>query len=131
MDRLFYRYGFRDLGRILANAVLFGLGAARDLEVDAPDYVDVTSMEQPGRRLVHLINFPVGKPLNTGWRHPGGNLVEVADITVRMRPGAGRSVREVRLASDETPLTHRSEGAWTEVTVPRLVDHEIVVFELA
>jgi hypothetical protein len=131
MDQLFHRYGFRDLGRILANAVLLGLGETNDLEVDAPDYVDVTSMEQAGRRLVHLINFPVGKPLNTGWRHPGGNLVEVTGITVRIRAGAGRTVREVRLASDETALTHRSDGAWTEVTVPRLVDHEIVVFELA
>jgi hypothetical protein len=131
MDQLFYRYGFRDLGRILANAVLLGLGAAKDLEVDAPDYVDATSMGQPGRRLVHLVNFPVGKHLNTGWRHPGRNLIAVADITVRIKLGADRSVREVRLASDETRLSHRRDGAWTEVTVPRLVDHEIVIFELA
>jgi hypothetical protein len=26
MDSLFYRYGFKDLGKLLANAVMIGLG---------------------------------------------------------------------------------------------------------
>lgn len=131
MDTLFYRYGFPDLGRILANAVASGLGERRELEVIAPDYVDVTSMQQRGRRLVHLINFPLGKPLNTGWRHPGRNLIPVTDIVVRLRlPEPGR-LAGVRLATTEVVLPHRLERGWVEVTVPVLEDHEIVVFEIA
>lgn len=131
MDSLFYRYGFADLGRILANAVDFALGDSKHLEVTAPDYVDVTSMAQAKRRLVHLINFPLSKPLNTGWRHPGRNLIPVTGITVRIRLEEGERIAQVRLASSEAILAHRAEGNWVAVAVPVLDDHEIVIFEIA
>lgn len=130
MEALFYRYGFADLGRLLANAVRYALGEPDALRVEAPDFVDVTLMGQPRRRLVHLVNLPVDKPLNAGWRHPGRNLVEVRDIRVQLRLRAGERVREARLATNETALVHATDGAWVAVTVPRLADHEIVVFEI-
>ncbi len=147
MEGLYYHYGFPDLGRVLANAVRWALGAPMALEVDAPDYVDVTHMGQirhghqghqghqghhghhGGRALVHLINLPLDKPLNTGWRHPGRNLVPVRDIAVRLRPPAGQRVNSVRLASSETVLPMSMKHGACEVTVPLLTDHEIVVFE--
>jgi hypothetical protein len=86
---------------------------------------------QPGRRMIHLINFAVGKQLNTGWRHPGRNLLPVADIKVRIQLRSGQKIREVRLATDETVVSHRVEGNWVEINVPKLIDHEIVIFEFA
>lgn len=129
MEGLYYHYGFPDLGRVLANAVRWALGEPPELEVDAPDYVDVTHMGQPGRALVHLINLPLDKPLNTGWRHPGRNLVSVQGIRLRLRPPAGRRVRAVRLASTEAPLQSAIDDGACVVTVPELSDHEIVIFE--
>ncbi|HTD91389.1 MAG TPA: hypothetical protein VK663_12050, partial [Burkholderiales bacterium] len=79
--------------------------------------------------LVHLINLPLDKPLNTGWRHPGRNLVEVREIVVRLRPPKGRQVTSVRLASTEMPLLFSGYEGACEVIVPELEDHEIVVFE--
>ena len=131
MDALFYHYGFPDLGRILANAVRHGLGDAHVLEVDAPDFVDVTLQAQAGRKLVHLINFPVAKPLSTGWRHPGRTLVPLRDIAVRYRLAAGEKVREARLASNEEKLQVTLRDGWAEFKVPQLDDHEIVIVELA
>jgi Hypothetical glycosyl hydrolase 6/Beta-galactosidase trimerisation domain len=137
MDALFYKYGFADLGRLLSNAVLLGLGNARNLQVVAPDYVDVTQQLQPGRCMVHLINFAVGKHVNTGWRHPGRNLVAVPGIRVELRLAPGQVLREVRTATNEVVLGHTlrheqaGQGIWAEVTVPRLEDHEIVIFEFA
>jgi hypothetical protein len=131
MDSLFYHYGFKDLGIILANAVTCALGEEPRLKVAAPDYVDVSSMAQPQRRLVHLINMPVGKHVNTGWRHPGRNLVPVHDIEVRLRLEPHEVVKAVRLATDETVAPFERHGAWLHVRVPVLADHEIVVFELA
>ena len=130
MEGLYYHYGFPDLGRVLANAVRWAQGEPPALEVDAPDYVDVTHMGQPGRALVHLINLPLDKPLNTGWRHPGRNLVEVRDIVVRLRPAAGQRVKSARLAGNEALLPISMIGGVIKVTVPKLADHEIVVFEL-
>ena len=130
MELLFYRYGFPDLGRVLANAVSWTLGEVPAVEVDAPDYVDVTLMAQPGRKLVHLVNMAVGKPVSTGWRQIGANLVPVRDIVVKLALRGGERVREARLASSETSLAWRARGDIAEVVVPRLTDHEIVVFEM-
>jgi hypothetical protein len=130
MESLFYRYGFPDLGRVLANAVQWTLAEAPVLQVDAPDYVEATLMVQPGRKLVHLVVFAVGKPVNTGWRHIGRNLIPATDVTVRIALADGESVREVRLASSESPLPLQGTNGSAEVVVPRVADHEIVIFEL-
>ena len=130
MEGLYYHYGFPDLARVLANAVRWALNEPMALEVEAPDYVDVTHMGQTGRALVHLINLPIDKPLNTGWRHPGRNLVEVRDIVVRLRLAAGQRVKTARLASSEALLPLSVIGGAFKVTVPKLSDHDIVIFEL-
>ena len=104
MELLFYRYGFPDLGRVLANAVRWTLNEPASIEVDAPDFVEATLMVQPRRKLVHLVNFPVGKPVNTGWRQIGRNLVPVRDIAVTIALRDGERVREARLATTEQVL---------------------------
>jgi hypothetical protein len=131
MDALFYHFGFPDLGRVLANAVRYALGDAHDCEVDAPEFVDVSLRVQPKRKLVHLINFPVGKQLNTGWRHAGRTIVPLRDIAVRIKLIVGERVREVRTGTNQSTLAVVMDGAWACVTVPALDDHEIVIFELA
>lgn len=131
MEALYYRYGFTDLARVMANAVRWALNEPPMVEVDAPDYVDVTHMAQPGRVLVHLINLPLDKPLNTGWRHPGRNLVDVSDIVVRLRLPRGQRVKVARLAGSDVLLALSSHQGAFKVTVPALTDHEIVVFELS
>lgn len=130
MDALFYRYGFPDLGRVLANSVRHALADAHDLELDAPEFVDVSLRVQAKRRLVHLINFPVGKHLNTGWRHAGRTLMPLTNLALSIKLGAGETVREVRIATGEQSIPHVQDGRWVSVTVPALADHEIVVFEL-
>jgi hypothetical protein len=130
-ELLFYRYGFPDLGRVLANAARCALAEQPVVEVDAPDFVEATLMVQGKRRIVHLVNFPVGKPLNTGWRHIGRTLVPVSDITVKLALRPGERVRAARLGTNETPLFVQHHPDSATVTVPRLHDHEIVVFELA
>jgi hypothetical protein len=133
IDGLFHHYGFPDLGRVLSNAVRWAAGDAHALRVDAPDHVDTTHMFQAlpegQRHLVHLINFPVGKHLNTGWRHPGTSIHPVAGIVVSLRCPGARAPARVRLASSEAPLPFEMSTGWAQVVVPQLDDHEIVVFE--
>ena len=68
-----------------------------------------------------LVNFPLGKPVNTGWRHIGRNLVPVSDIAVRLALARGERVREARLATSEERLDVRERDGWAEVVVPKLV----------
>jgi hypothetical protein len=130
-EALFYRYGFPDLGRMLANAVRWTLHEPGRVEVDAPDFVEATLMTQPQRVLVHLVNFPVGKLVNTGWRHIGRNLVPVTDVVVKLALAPGERVREARLATSEQPIAVEERDHVARVVVPRVEDHEIVVFEIA
>jgi len=133
IDALFHHYGFPDLGRVLANAVAWAAKMPLALEVQAPDHVDLTHLRQRSadacRDLVHLINFPVGKHLNTGWRHPGTAIRPVSGIRVSLRIEPGLRLRAVRQATDDRPLEPRINGDRVEVVVPHLDDHEIVVFE--
>ena len=131
MDALFYKYGFPDLGRVLANAVRHALGDAQDFAIDAPEFVDIALNVQSRRKLVHLINFPVAKQMSTGWRHAGRTIVPLSGIPLRVKLAAGERVREVRVASTETVIACEQDGAWACVTVPALDDHEIIIFELA
>lgn len=130
MDALFYRYGFSDLGLVLANAVRLGLGEALNLEVEAPEFVDISFMRQPQRYLLHLINFPVDKPLSTGVRNVGRRIVPVTSITVRLRLAPGEAVRSVHSLAQGAPLAFTAVDEVVQVTAPTLNDHEVLVFEL-
>jgi hypothetical protein len=105
------------------------LGEAPAVEVDAPDYVDVTLMAQPGRKLVHLINLPVGKPVNTGWRQIGSQPRACQRHHRQARAARAGAGARGQAASSETLLPVHAAGGIAEVVVPRLTDHEIVVFE--
>jgi hypothetical protein len=131
MESLFYHYGFPDLGRVLSNAVGWTLDEPPAIEVDAPDFVEATLMVQPHRKLVHLVVFPVGKPVNTGWRQIGRNLIPVTNLKVKLALLDGESVREVRLATTGAILPLQGTNGTAEVVVPRVDDHEIVIFELS
>lgn len=126
MDLLFYRYGFRDLGMLLANAVWAGLGEAADIIVSAPENIEIAYVSQSERKLVHLINYPVGIHLNTGWRRPGQTIIPAKDITVKLKI---ENLTKVRLLNSNLTLEPKYVNGWAEVTVPELSDHEIVVFE--
>nr|MDO8135403.1 beta-galactosidase trimerization domain-containing protein [Candidatus Njordarchaeum guaymaensis] len=55
IDRLFYRIGHPDHDRLLLNSVLWA-GGDPVLKVDAPNTVEATFFEQPGRKIIHLLN---------------------------------------------------------------------------
>ena len=54
----------------------------------------------------------------------------VSDITVKLALRDGEHVRETRLGTSEDKLAVQEKDGAVQVVVPRLVDHEIVVFEL-
>jgi hypothetical protein len=69
-------------------------------------------MEQENRNLIHLINFPVSKSVNSGWRHPGGNLIPQEKIVIRTKQATNKKLKEVRLASNECQIEFKIENYW-------------------
>jgi hypothetical protein len=72
--------------------------------------------EQPGRRMVHLVNYRDDGPAK--------------QVAVKLRVPAGKQVADVRLASPEhaeRPLEFRQHGDQVEFTVPAVTVYEIAV----
>ena len=115
---------YPDLRRLIANAVVWAAHDALPIRVGGPPSLQVSLRTQPGRRLVHLINL-------TGGERFFRELVPLHDVTVTLPVRAGHSVHRAFLLSDgrELPVIQGAD-AW-QVTVPRIVDYDVLVFELA
>jgi hypothetical protein len=76
---------------------------------------------------VHLVNFT--NP--DAWRAPVHELLPVSEQTVRVRVPKGETVaRDARCLVSGHTLPVTQTGEWAEAVLPRLLDHEIVVFDL-
>jgi hypothetical protein len=91
----------------------------RQILTDAHRLVEMSLMRQGGRTLLHLVNLSGHS--ETGYFAP----VPMDAIHVRIA-GNFRSARTVRRPG---ALAVRSAGAYSEFTVPRLVDYELVVLD--
>jgi len=91
----------------------------RQIKTNAHPLVEMTLMQQKGRKLLHLINL--SGQSQTAYFPP----VEMRDIRVELG-GDYKSARTVRHPA-VLPLEKR--GAYTAFTVPALADYELVVIE--
>jgi hypothetical protein len=91
----------------------------RQIQTDAHPLVEMTYMQQGGRKLLHLVNFSGHS--QTGYFEP----LAMKDIHVRV---AGRfaTAKTIRNAA---MLPVRFSQGYTEFTVPRLGAYELVVME--
>lgn len=103
----------------LPTALEKALAGRLSLHVTAPEGLAAELTQQPGRRLVHLVNYRADQPAR--------------DIGVSVTLPAGKAVRAVRLASPERADDQRVEfhqGAGrVEFTVPEVRTYEIAVVE--
>ncbi len=98
----------------------------RLLDVAAPLSVEVNLMAQPGRRILHLINFHAERQRGDR-RYTLENVSPVRDI--RCQVALPNRPTKVYLAPKLTPLDWSEANGRVEVTVPELLVHEMVVFE--
>jgi len=125
--------------RLLTNAVRWAAGAqAPPVQVESLLQVHATVYQQrePRRLVVHLLNAPVPQgypPMTrqtwenyiTSFGRMREDLAPVQNVCVRM---AGRFGR-IYTAPDRQTLPQRYRNGYTEVTVPRLDTHLMVVAE--
>ncbi len=115
---------YPDLQRLIANAVRWAADDVLPVRVTAPPTLQVSLRTQASaRRMVHLVNL-------TGGERFFRELVPLHDVIVELRAEAGWSVEKAFLLSDGATLPlAQVDGAW-RVTVPRVVDYDVLVFEL-
>ncbi len=98
----------------------------RLLDVRAPLSVEVNLMAQPGRRVLHLLNFHAERQRGDK-RYTLENVSPVRDI--RCQVSLPSKPTKVYLAPSKVELAWRPVGGRVEVTVPEVLIHQMVVFE--
>ncbi len=125
VDRLCARHRLPDHADLLAGAVAWVLGdAPPPVRVAGPGLVDVHAYRTAeGAHVVHLVNLT-----NPGlWQPPCEELVPIGPQTVWLRDAqAGRARLLVAGGAAEA---RAADGGGLAVTVPGIVDHEVVLVE--
>ena len=93
--------------------------ARQSLRIAAPAGLAAELTQQPGRRLLHLVNYRADQPAR--------------DVRVSMVLPGGKPARGVRLASpqrvEDRPIEFRQAAGRVEFTVPEVKTYEIAVVE--
>ena len=123
IDRRYALDNLPDHGDLLANMVRW---AARDnipLEISGRGLVNCDLYEQPGRRILHVLNITGVGPA------PVDELVPVGPfrIKVRLAPGDAAKTAKLLVNGKTTPLT--VQNGWAQFDLRSVLDHEVVVLE--
>jgi hypothetical protein len=126
IDRTFWEVLSVDHFKLLRNAVTWATDEEPVVTVTGPGVLDVTAWQQKNSLAVHLVNLTNPMLL----KGPIRELIPVGEQKVRCRLPDGVQVQNVRLlAADLAPRAERS-GAYLSVTVPSILDHEVVAIDL-
>jgi hypothetical protein len=122
IDRRFARDQLPDHGDLLAALARWCLHGDVPIGLDAPGLIDCRPWRtRSGEVVVHLLNL---NNANT-WRTPVDELVPTGPLRLRVR---AQGLTQARLLVGEGRLSVRRRGDWCEVEIPRILDHEVVVF---
>jgi hypothetical protein len=125
LDRCFGRDRIPDHARLIANLVRWASRRPMPLEVEGPGLLDVHLYRQAGRLVLHVVNLT--NP--AAFRPYATELLPVGPLRVRLAmPKDLRLARARRLvAGGEVACTANGDGL--ELTLERVLDHEVVVLE--
>lgn len=128
VDSFFLSTNAPDFCRLLRNSIEWAFRGQQPAQLSGPGLIEMHPYRQAQNIQVHLVNFTNPDI----WRAPVHELLPVGEQIVRVRaPQTISFVREARcLVSGQTLPVTRS-GEWVEAVLPGLLDHEIVVFDLA
>jgi hypothetical protein len=127
IDRAFWEILNVDHGKLMRNAVDWATNEERPVTVSGPGVLDVTLWRQKDSLTVHLVNLT--NPMMM--KGPIREFFAVGEQCVRLQIPEGATVRGVKfLVSSRSPAIRR-EDRWLEVTVPSILDHEVVAVDLA
>ncbi|MHC4789136.1 MAG: beta-galactosidase trimerization domain-containing protein [Planctomycetota bacterium] len=126
IDRTFWEVLNPDHGRLFANAVRWAVRDRLPVYVTGPGLMEVTAWLQEDSMTVHLVNLT--NPMTM--KGPYRELLPVGAQQVRVRLPEGRRAGEVRLLKAGEALPDEQADGFLVVTVPSVLDHEVVAIDL-
>lgn len=125
IDRTFWEVLSVDHWKLLRNAVDWAANEPRPLEVTGPGILDVTFWRQKDSLTVHLVNLT--NPMMM--KGPLREFYPTPPQKVTVRLGDRKAKRVQLLVSGRQVPVEESNGVLT-VTVPAVVDHEVVAIDV-
>lgn len=124
VDRTFWEILAADHGKLLRNAVDWATNEARPVTVTGPGVLDVTIWRQKESLTVHLVNLTNPMMMKGPIREFVPSPPQ--EVTIRV-PGRPKQVR--LLVSARQPAVREAAGEIT-LTVPSILDHEVIAVDL-
>ena len=126
IDRTFWEVSCVDHFKLLRNAVEWATNEKPVVEVTGPGFVEVTAWRNRDAVVIHLVNLT--NPM--AMKGPFRDFVPVGEQKVRVRlPNDARARKVHLLVARKNPHVQHN-GAELTVTVPSLLDHEVVALDL-
>ena len=125
IDRTFWEVLSADHGKLLANSVEWASNEEPPVTVIGPGMIDVAVWRQKNSMTVHLVNLT--NPMTM--KGPFRELLPVGEQKVRVMLPAGVKVGRVRLLAAESAPPTSQAGSQLTVTVPSILDHEVLAVD--
>ena len=126
IDRCFWEVLCVDHFKLLRNAVEWATNEPAVVEVHGPGVLDVTAWRQKESITVHLVNLT--NPMMM--KGPIREFIPVGEQKMRVRLPDGVRARKVRLLAAETTPRVQRNGQELMLTIPAVLDHEVVAIDL-
>ena len=110
----------------MRNAVAWATNEEPPVTVTGPGVLDVTLWRQKNSLTVHLVNLTNPMMMKGPIREP----LLIGEQRVRVKLPDGAAPRGVKFLVSGQPAASRQTGAWLEVTVPSILEHEVVAVDL-
>ncbi len=126
IDRTFWEVLCVDHFKLLRNAVQWATNEAPPVTVTGPGLLDTTAWRNRDAIVIHLVNLT--NPM--AMKGPYREFIPVGEQTVTVRLPEGARAKKVHLlVAGTTPRVHH-HGSELAVTVPSVLDHEVVAIDL-
>jgi hypothetical protein len=126
IDRTFWEVLSVDHGKLLRNAVDWAANQPRPVTVAGPGVLDVTLWRQKDSLTVHLVNLT--NPMMM--KGPLREFIPLPAQEVAVRLPEGHKPRAVKLLVAGTTPRMREAAGEVRMTVPSILDHEVVAVDL-
>lgn len=126
IDRVFWELLGVDHGILLRNAVNWATDEEPPVRVTGPGMLDVMAWRQKASMTVHLVNLT--NPMTM--KGPFRELIPVGPQEVDVRLPEDATAKKVHLLVGDREIPARQESGRLKVTVPSILDHEVVAIDL-
>jgi hypothetical protein len=125
IDRTFWEVLCVDHLKVMRNSVVWANDEALTVEVDGPGLLDVTAWRNSNSITIHLVNLT--NPM--AMKGPYRGFFPVGPHVVRLRLPSDVQAKGARLLAADKSVAIEHTGGTVNVTVPSILDHEVVAIE--